>query len=95
MRQYRVYRSKYSGTSGTVSARRQLKVTYDLGDIRWFESGARVAWDYSEDIDGNHKRAVMAAVEKNLTRLSGTVEDVHFGGDDGNGILWVVIVDVG
>jgi len=95
----RVYRVTYSGNSGTFTARWQHKVAYGLGvggrsvDVRWFESAARVNIDYGLGIDGNHKRAIMAAVVKNGYREE-QVRDIHYGGDDGRGILWIVDLDV-
>ena len=80
-----VFETTYNGNASTVSARPMLRTWDDV----WAHKPKRVAWDYSKDVNDNHKNAVMLSCRVALQKDPVSIE---WGGESVKGKLWIVTV---
>jgi len=83
------FKSWYNGNSGTVSARRMLRLYNEENGHHWADRPHKRVWDHSGDLTDNHKQAVREAARISLQK---DPVSISWAGEDTDGILWMVEV---
>jgi len=84
-----VFETTYNGNAGTVSARPMIRYYDTEKGHYWGHKLNRVTWDYSKDIDDNHKHAVMLSCRVTMQKDPISIE---WGGESVKGKVWIVTV---
>jgi hypothetical protein len=89
MKTQQVFETTYNGNAGTISARPMIRYWEEEKGHYWAHKPQRTGWDYSKDIDDNHKHAVMLSCRVALQKEPVSIE---WGGETVKGKLWIVTV---